>query len=265
MKKNLFRISVLLFTLALGLGNTALAQRHYSRPYSHHHGDGFYRSVRAIEGIAETAAIAHSLHLLDDYTGIRFGYNAASFRLSGFDNASLDSDVKSGVNLGLVFGWNLGHSPIIIEPGIYYSMKGGTLRGYNVGYNDQSRSAIKTTMHMIEIPVVFKYNVLSRTTGITLQPFVGGFLSIGMGGKSKDSANHESYETFGDNTDQFDAFDAGFRMGVGMTIDHLYLEMGYDLGLVNLPNNEYRNWGYDNGFDDAMRSNCVNINIGFNF
>lgn len=269
MKKIITRICLCL-GLFCGLNSTVFAQRNngnqYNRPYSHgNSGDGFYRTVRVIEGIAETASFARTLHMIADYTSIRVGYNAASFRLSGFDNADLDSSTKPGLNVGLAFGWNLGHSGFAIEPGFMYTMKGGEIRGKNYVYGYTDLSTIKTTMHLIEIPLVVKYNIPLSQSGCNLQPFFGGFLSFGLGGKSKDSENHESYETFGDNTDQFDAVDAGLRAGVGLNINYLYMELAYDFGLVNLPNNEYRNWGYDNGFDDAIHSKCLSLNIGFNF
>lgn len=269
--KRYFTLASLTLLLLLSCSSPASAQRraYRARPYHHHHysDNGFLRSLQIAEDITETALLARHVHHLDDYTGIRIGYNAATFRLSGFDYADLESSPQSGLDLGLVFGWNLGHSPVVIEPGIYYSMKGGKMRGYNYfdGQYEDYRSTIKATMHMLEIPLVFKYNIHFDYTGITLQPFVGGFFSIGLGGKSKDTANHDSYETFGDDTDQFDAIDAGLRTGVGMAIDNFYMEAACDLGLVNLPNNNYYNWGYDNGFSDAIRSNCVSFNIGFNF
>lgn len=267
MKQNITKVSILLLLFAFGLNNTISAQRtSNARPQSHYSSDGILHTIRTVEGIVETAYLTQRLQKLDDYTGLRLGFNSASFRLSGFGSANLDAKAKAGVDLGVVFGWNLGKSNFAIEPGIYYSMKGGKLIGRNLGYNDLDYSTIKTTMHVLEIPLVCKYSIrLEGEDAAIIQPFLGGFLSFGMAGKSKDYGNRESYETFGPSTDQFDSVDAGLRGGVGVLFGHLYLEAAYDLGLVNLPNNNYRNWGYDNGFDDAIHSTCLSINVGFNF
>ena len=120
MKKTITRISAVLILLAVGI-TSVMAQ-----PSRHHHragyrSDGFIRGVRDVHTVASTAMLGYGIASLDDYTGIRFGYNAASLRTDGFDDVS--SDVQSGASVGIVFGWYLGKTPIIIEPGLYYSFK----------------------------------------------------------------------------------------------------------------------------------------------
>lgn len=260
MKKTISRISALLLILVVSITSVmAQPHRHHRRGYS---GDGFIRGVRNVQTVAGTAMMGASIASLDDYTGIRFGYNAASFRTSGFDDIS--SDVKSGMNIGFVFGWYLGNTPIIIEPGIYYSLKGGKLDGYELGYD--SRNKLKSNMHMFEIPLVFKYEVQYHNAGVCLHPFFGGFLSFGIGGKTKSVENgyNDSWSTFSDGEGQLGRTDAGLRMGCGLGVENFFIELAWDCGLVNLASDDYGYFGYDY-YDSAIRSNTVSFGIGFNF
>lgn len=271
MKKLLTRI--LLMAVLLGVGFTDTAQAQYrtrpSRPHHHYHnsGDGVYRAIRAVEDIGHMALFGRMLHGLDDYTGFRFGYNAASLR-TDLRYSDVNSDFTSGLNLGFVFGWHLGRTPLIIEPGIFYSMKGGDLKGNYLAdgmAHNLTRFTNKVTMHNFEIPLVLKCQLpISPDNYVNLQPFFGGFLSFGFAGDTKfeDALGRDKYGTYSD--DLFCTTDAGLRMGLGMNVGMFYLEAAYDLGLVNLPENGYSLMDFDD-FSDSMRSNTISFNVGFNF
>lgn len=267
MKKIILRLTLICALIGASLSSTVSAQ--HIRPHRHHYGsgDGFYRAMRTAESIGQAAMFGSFLHHLDDYTGIRLGYNAASLR-TDLEYANVNSDFTSGLNVGIVFGWQLGKSPFIIEPGIYYSMKGGKLNGkYDkvTSINDLNHFTTSITMHNIEIPLVFKCQLpLSPKDGVILQPFVGGFLSFGFAGttKYKDAIYRESYDTYDEGL--FCTTDAGLRMGTGVTMGNLYFEVAYDLGLVNLPEHDYELMGFDD-FSDSMRSNTLSFSVGFNF
>lgn len=276
MKKLLLRLTLLCVLFSMSLSDTVMAQRHYSRPYHRQNyrgrGDGFYRSLRTAEAIGETAMFGAFLHQLDDYTGIRVGYNAASLR-TDLKYGNVTSEFTSGISVGVVFGWQLGHTPLIIEPGLYYSMKGGKLNGkYDAhalnSYLDHGNTLSyinNVTMHNFEIPLVLKCDLpLTPDHYVKLQPFFGGFLSFGFGGKTKyeDAIGRDVYSTFGD--DLFGSTDAGLRMGLGLAAGMFYLEAAYDLGLVNLPENKYNLMGFDD-FSDSMKSNTISFSFGVNF
>ena len=86
---------------------------------------------------------------------------------------------------------------------------------------------------MLEFPLVVKYEILSPNGGLCLQPFLGGYMGFGMGGKIDDG--YKTYDTF----DSYDNFDAGLRMGCGLGLSHLYLEVAYDLGLTDMTQTHY--------------------------
>lgn len=260
MKKITSHISILLMILAMGLTTSLSAQhRRHGGSYSNS-GTAILRGLQTAESIARVGIMGASISKLDDYTGIRFGYNAAALRAEGFSGSDLSSSTQSGLNVGIVWGWYLGNSPFIIEPGLYYSFKGGDLQGYD-GPQSHDRYSVKTNMHTLEIPLVFKYEVQCRNLGACLQPFFGGFLSVGLGGKTKDSYYREKFDTY---DHCMDRTDAGLRMGCGLGMGHFFLEAAYDCGLVNLASDSYEFFNYDN-FSDGLRSNTFSIGIGFNF
>lgn len=263
MKKTITRLVLLCALLGLSFSGTVMAQRYHSRPVPRHsyRGDGFLRALDGAERVGRAALFGAFLHGLDDYTGIRVGYNAASLR-TDLKYSNVNSEFAPGVNVGFVFGWHLGRTPLIIEPGLYYSMKGGKLKGRfeSISFSND------ISMHSIEIPLVLKVQLpLSPDNYVSLQPFFGGFLSFGFAGTTKydDSISKPGkYETYGE--DLFCTTDAGLRMGVGLNVGQAYLEFAYDLGLVNLPNTGYNLMGFKD-YSDSMRSNTLSFSIGFNF
>lgn len=268
MKKLLSRLVVFMLLACMCIPASVEAQHRHGRPQTqrrHNSGDGFYRAVRNAEAVGRTAMFGALLHQLDDYTGFRIGYNSASLR-TDLCYSSPTSEFTSGFNAGFVFGWNVKKSPVIIEPGIYYSMKGGKINGY---FDDGYRFTNDVTMHSIEIPLVVKFHIpLTQDRYVNLQPFVGGFVSFGFAGEtkykeeSKKDVYKDVYKTYGDKL--FCTTDAGLRMGAGLAAGRFYFEVAYDLGLVNLPENGYGLMDFDN-YSDSMRSNTVSFNIGVNF
>lgn len=259
MKKYLTRLSVLLLLCIVSLGTTtALAQRHHrprnSRyspaPRYRHYGSGYHSHgiapvVDAIGSVTSTVWAGAALHQFDDYSGFRFGYNAASLRASGLGGVTSDSN--PGINLGFVFGWYVPGTNVIFEPGILYSMKGGKLYGPDIktehGFTSEEYDA---RLHMIEIPMVLKYEVPFPLTGLALHPFFGGYMSFG-GGES-----------------DLIGFDAGIRTGVGLCMGAFYVEFAYDHGLCDMPNSSFHNFDY-NPRHDEIRTRTTSLNIGFNF
>lgn len=269
MKNLLSRLTLLTLLVFMSIPATLDAQYRHGRPQTrrnYNSGDGFYRAMRNAETVGHAAMFGAFLHHLDDYTGFRLGYNAASLR-TDLSQSNATSEFTSGVNVGFVFGWNIKKSPVIIEPGVYYSMKGGKIRGT---FTDGYRYTNDITMHSVEIPLVVKCQIpLSPDHYATLQPFFGGFLSFGFAGETKyKEESHKSttykdvYKTYGDNL--FCTTDAGLRMGAGLTVGRFYFEVAYDLGLVNLPERNYGLMDFDD-FSDSMRSNTVSFNLGVNF
>ena len=91
---------------------------------------------------------------------------------------------------------------------------------------------------------------------VSIEPFLGGYLACGVGGKIKDYNHRAAYNSFDDDyNDTFNRFDGGLKLGVGASFQMLYLETSYDIGLANV--------GKDNFAD--TRNGCLNLTLGINF
>ncbi len=193
-----------------------------------------------------TTPSRRSSYDINTYYGLRFGLSASHV---SSDAADLNgSSSKTGLNVGAVVGVQLSHyMPIFLETGLSYIEKGGKgkLNGdkFSIGLN------------YLELPLLLKYSAyVAPATAV--EPFIGGYLSAGVGGKVKDYNNREAYSSFDDGYGaNFKRFDGGIRVGCGIAYEMLYAELGYDFGLSNIG---------DNAFDDT-HNGAFFANIGINF
>ena len=178
----------------------------------------------------------------DIYYGLRVGMGLSTVNS---DDPYLDGgSVRTGLNLGLIVGFQLvPATPFYLETGLLYAEKGG---------KGNYRGDFSYSMNYLEVPFVLKYqHNFDRLTSI--QPFFGVYGGVGVGGKIKDFGERVAYSSFSD--DAFRRCDGGLRMGCGLQFDHLYAEVGYDLGLANVTR-DY--------FDDAHTGSLF-VNVGLNF
>ena len=176
------------------------------------------------------------------YVGFRVG---PSFSSVISDNHEFDGgSTKTGLNVGVAAGFGVSpYIPLFFESGLYYTEKGG-----------KGKDDFKFSLNYLEVPFVLKY-IHNFDRSFSIQPFFGGYVAAGVGGKIKDYYYHESYSAFGDDMDQFKRFDGGLRMGVGIQYDLFYADLTYDLGLSNI--------GHDD-FDDTKNS-ALMLNVGIIF
>lgn len=204
-----------------------------------------------------------SLDGYDMYCGLRIGYNAASLRFSETD--AIDLGTVPGMNFGVVLGFPLGNSPLIFETGLMYTVKGGKTESQNL-------TKTKIFMHGFELPLVLKYDIeVPSLEGFSIQPLFGSYLNMGLAGRTKYelAGARDKYKTFSHK--QFHRLDAGLRMGCGLNIDFFYVELAYDLGLVDLGRDTDRMTkqlfpgAYDGGWDDKIRTGAFSMTVGVNF
>jgi len=176
------------------------------------------------------------------YFGLRIGLSASTV---SSDDASLDGgSMKAGLSVGAILGVQLSNStPLCLETGLLYVEKGGkgVYANKNFTYN----------LNYLEIPFLLKFKVYPSVDW-SIQPFLGPYIGIGVGGKIKDYGDRAAYSSFSDGN--FRSFDAGLRAGVGCQYNILYMELGYDLGLSNIC--------YDNF--DTSRNGALFVNVGVN-
>lgn len=227
---------IILLSLALVATLTASAQYYPDgRPIPPRHRYGNSYNNRA----------SHNYLGEDTYYGFRLGLNVASVHS---DAAILDgSDSRTGLDVGAVIGTRLtSAAPLYFETGLSYTEKGGkgTYQGNKFTYR----------LDYLELPLVLKYKY-AVSPDVKIEPFAGGYLALGVGGKIKNYGAREAYSSFSDDDAAFKRFDGGLRIGCGASFDMLYLGLSYDIGLANI--------GHDD-FDDT-RTGCLNLNIGVTF
>lgn len=177
------------------------------------------------------------------YYGLRVGLALSTVNS---DDAYLDgSGMASGITMGLVTGFQLAPStPIFFETGLSYTEKGG--RGNYAG------SKFTYDLNYLELPLLLKYDYWA-SRDMRIQPFIGGYLACGVGGKVKDFGHRQAVSSF--NEDFFRRFDGGLRIGCGVEFTHLYGELAYDLGLSNICHDTF----------STSRNGCLLLSCGVNF
>ena len=225
------RIMIALMSLVLTL--PALAQ--YGRPHYYSRPPAAYRP-----------APVHSPRpsYADIYYGLRIG---AAFATVNSDDRYLDGgSAKTGLNVGFVAGFQVAYrSPVYFETGLSYIEKGG--KGHYEG------TKFTYSLDYLEVPLVMKY-MIDVDRSFSIQPYIGGYLALGVAGKIKDFGNRQAYSSF-DSKEGFQRFDGGIRIGCGLQYDFVYAELGYDIGLANISHDYF----------DTSRTGALFATVGFNF
>lgn len=180
----------------------------------------------------------------ENYFGLRIG---PSFSTVSSDDKTLDGgNAQTGLNIGAVAGIALSERiPLFLETGIYYTEKGGKKKladGKKMTYD----------LNYLEVPITVKY-AYAIDDHFSVQPFAGGYLACGVGGKIKNYRDREADDSF--SSDRFKRFDGGLRVGIGAAYDLFYADLTYDIGLANICHDEF----------DTSHNGCLTLNFGVNF
>lgn len=180
----------------------------------------------------------------ENYYGLRIG---PSFSTVNSDDETLDGgDSQTGLNIGAVAGIALSdRTPLFLETGLYYTEKGGKKKL-------QNGKKMTYDLNYLEVPITVKY-AYAIDDHFSVQPFAGGYLACGVGGKIKNYGLRESESSF--SSDRFKRFDGGLRVGCGAAYDMFYFDLTYDIGLANIYHDEF----------DTSHNGCLTLNFGVNF
>lgn len=174
------------------------------------------------------------------YYGLRLGMNVAS---TSSESNAFDTNPRTGLVIGFAYGMQLSkHHPLWLEASLLYSEKGGKTH--------QDGDKVTYRLGYLQLPIVAKYGI-NMDDDLYLQPFFGGYLSVGITGKMKNYGARESESVF----DNMKRFDGGLRAGCGLEYKMMYVEVGYDLGLANIAKDEF----------DNTKTRCFFVNLGINF
>lgn len=190
---------------------------------------------------------------VEQYYGLRLGYNLATINSS---DATIDMNSYGGFAFGAVYGLQLANStPLWLEAGLFYSEKGGkddnmmTKVTDNGTMQDVSQK-VTTRLMYLQAPIVVKY-AFDVADDFYVQPFLGGYLALGVGGKTKYYTSRETFDSF----DKFNRLDGGLRIGCGAEYQMIYAEMGFDFGIANISDDDF----------SSARNQSFFINVGVNF
>ena len=188
----------------------------------------------AAPSFAQYSSGGFSLSESSLYYGLRMGMN-----ISTITGKYVDADSKVGMTLGGVIGARVSDTtPIFIESGLYFSGRGAKDLGLNY----------------LEIPILVKYGV-QLTDDIAILPYIGPYFSYGISGKYKYNAGGSIVKD--SSYDFMKHPDMGFKIGCGGEYNKLYLEMGYQFGVLNIAK--------DNPLDESAHTGNFFINVGVNF
>lgn len=182
------------------------------------------------------------------YYGFRIG---PAFSTVNSDDPTLDgSDSQTGLTVGAVVGIPLSeYIPLYLEPGIFYTEKGGKKDIIN---DMGEKKKMTYDLNYIEVPIVLKY-IYSIDGHFSIQPQFGGYLACGVGGKMKNYDERKAFSSFSE--DAFKRFDGGLRVGCGVAYDLFYADITYDIGLSNICHDTF----------DTSHNGCLSLNFGVNF
>ena len=174
------------------------------------------------------------------YYGLRLGMNVAS---TSSESNTFDTNPRTGLVIGFAYGMQLSkYHPLWLEASLLYSEKGGKTH--------QDGDKVTYRLGYLQLPIIAKYGI-NMDDDLYLQPFFGGYLSVGITGKMKNYGTRESESVF----DNMKRFDGGLRDGCGLEYKMMYVEVGYDLGLANIAKDEF----------DNTKTRCFFVNLGINF
>ena len=134
-----------------------------------------------------------------------------------------DAKMKLGFHAG--FGADIGFTPnVFLQTGLYYTVKGA---------KTDSDADIKVTgdANYLQLPVHLAYK-LDVAPGTKIVLHAGPYVAYGIGGKVKYGS--EKINIFDKNTGLFKPFDVGAGIGVGAEFGKILVDLGWDMGLIDI-------------------------------
>jgi len=183
--------------------------------------------------------------------------------------AQVNLGVKGGINMSNIYGSDVSdtkakvgfHAGILadyeflynsaIQTGIFF-----TTKGFKV--DDEEDNMTVNAMYL-QLPLHYAYK-LDVSPGTRIVFHGGPYAAYGIGGKI---TNGGEMDTFGDEG-FFERFDAGLGIGVGAEFGAILLDIGWDMGLVDIINEDFL--GADIGADfGSVKNQNAYLSIGYKF
>lgn len=211
--------------------------------------------------------------------GIKGGVNMSNF----YGKEVKDTKMKLGFNVGVAADYEF-ESNVAIQSGLYFTTKGAKLSSTNidqkVGDIKLSGTVDKTANAMyLQVPLHLAYKI-DVTPGARVVLHAGPYAAYGVGGKISgkstvkvsgnvpadqkaavdaalkqiNASTTTSVNTF-DKKMGYKPFDAGVGIGVGAEFGSLLVDLGWDMGLLNISRNK----------DVNVKNQNAHLAVGFKF
>lgn len=224
-------------------------------------------SVLLLTG-ARLSAQTHEKNIL----GVRAGVNIAWMTASS-GSASGSTNGRTGFHISVSDQILLSDKlPFYLETGVDFSSRGGKIKveGYDYGPSSTTTDPVYQDVALrpmyLQVPLLINYHFDIRNR-FTIQPFVGVYYGVGIGGKIK--AGEEKSDMFGGDC-RFMRSDFGVRVGVGFVWRRIYFGLNGDLGCLNILKKgasvtarDFENIPSGSGIKIA--NNNFAVSIGYNF
>jgi hypothetical protein len=170
--------------------------------------------------------------------GVKGGINMSNLYGDELD----DENVKIGFNVGLLADIDFSFNSAI-QTGLFFTTKGYKYDSGNLDYTEN--------LMYIQLPVHYAYKI-DVTPGTRVVFHAGPYAAYGVGGSRKLDAGElgslEVDKIFGDGMSQYKPFDAGLGLGVGAEFGPILVDLGWDMGLVNISNTSNGNVKNQNAY-----------------
>jgi hypothetical protein len=170
--------------------------------------------------------------------GVKGGINMSNLYGDELDN----ENVKIGFNVGLLADIDFSFNSAI-QTGLFFTTKGYKYDSGNLDYTEN--------LMYIQLPVHYAYKI-DVTPGTRVVFHAGPYAAYGVGGSRKLDAGElgslEVDKIFGDGMLQYKPFDVGLGLGVGAEFGPILVDLGWDMGLVNISNTSNGNVKNQNAY-----------------
>lgn len=178
--------------------------------------------------------------------GIKGGVNMSNLV---YDDEVNDKNPKIGFNIGLAADYEFVPS-VALQTGLFFTTKGYKFDSESLDYTEN--------LMYLQLPVHLAYKV-DVMPGTRVVLHAGPYAAYGVGGSRKLDAGElgsmDVDKIFGDGDYQYKPFDAGLGIGVGAEFGAMLVDLGWDMGLVNISNG-------DNG---SVKNQNAYLSVGYKF
>jgi len=194
--------------------------------------------------------------------GVRGGLNFATFKADNgnarayegifAERAVADSYFSSRTtfHVGAVAEKNLWDN-FYLQPGLFLTSKGPA---------SSENSDEKLKLLYLELPILLQYH-LDTKWNVQFQFGVGPYVAYALNGKLGNSDFNLDILSNDDYSLKFCRFDWGVLFNVGAVYKHIYLGLGYELGLYNIVDR----YGINDSDDISLKNRNFYISVGYNF